>query len=290
MPYALLTLAALLWSGNFVLSRAMHATVPPVGLAFWRWMVALMLIAPLALPHIRSQWSTIRTHWKYIAFQGLCSVTAFNTLVYIAMQYTTAINAVLVNSCIPVLIPLFTWIAYREVISPRQMMGVMVSLGGVLLIIFRGDVTHLAALQFNKGDVLVVIAAGCWAAYSTGMKRYPAGLNPHAYLMMMIVFGIIPLIPLYLYETFVFQLPVHLNMPTALTVLYVALFASIVAVSAWNKGLRVVGANRGGPFIHLMPVFSTILAVIFLNESLYGYHLQGIALVFFGILLTSIKK
>ncbi len=286
MPYILLTLSALFWSGNFVLSRGMHAEIPPIGLAFWRWTVALLILAPFGLRLVYQQRELIKQHRRFMLFQGLLGVTGFNTLIYLAMQSTTAINAVLVNSCIPVIIVVISWLVYREQLSLRQYVGVLISFSGVLLIIAKGDVTALQQMTFNRGDLLVLAAAFIWAFYSANLRKYPQGLHPVAYLTGIMIIGLLFLVPCYLIEVWTGRY-MQLNMPTMLTVGYVALFASVLAFICWNRAVREIGANRAGPFIHLMPVFSTILAIIFLDETLLGYHLKGIILVFTGIFLTT---
>jgi drug/metabolite transporter (DMT)-like permease len=286
MPYILLTLSALFWSGNFVLSRGMHTEIPPVGLAFWRWAAALLILAPFGLRLIYQQRDVVKQHGRFLLFQALLGVTGFNTLIYLAMQSTTAINAVLVNSCIPVIIVVISRLVYHERLSLRQSAGVLVSLCGVLWIIAEGDITALLQLTFNRGDLLVLAAAFVWAFYSANLRKYPSGLHPVAYLTGIVLIGLIFLVPCYLLEMQSGRY-IHLNVPTVLTVGYVALFASVLAFICWNRAVREVGANRAGPFIHLMPVFSTILAIIFLDETLLGYHGTGIILVFSGIALTT---
>lgn len=288
MPYLLLSLSALFWSGNFVLSRGMNAVIPPLGLSFWRWAVALVILLPFAFPHFRRQFRDIIIHKKFMFIQGLLGVTGFNTLIYLALQTTTAINAVLVNSCIPVFIVVASWILYRERISIRQGVGILISLGGVMLIIAKGDVSALTALAFNRGDLLVFLAACVWATYSANLKKYPKELHPLAYLLGITIIGLSFIFPLYLWEIQTGRTVVF-DMPSLLTIGYVALFASVLAFIFWNRSVREVGANKAGPFVHLMPVFSTILAVTFLNESLMIYHMKGILFIFIGILLTTIN-
>lgn len=287
MPYFLLVLTTLFWSGNFVLSRGMHADIPPLGLSFWRWSVALLILSLFGFRHLWSQRAFVRSHLKFIVLQGLLGVTGFNTLIYMAIQSTTAINAVLVNSCIPVLIAVFSWILYKEMMSPRQCLGVFISLGGVLLIISRGDMAQLLAVQFNRGDLLVFMAAFIWAFYSANLRRYPAGLHPFAYQTGIVIVGLIGILPFYLIEVAGGR-SMTLNLPNVVTILYVALFASVLAFIFWNRAVRSIGANKAGPFIHLMPVFSSILAVIFLGETFHSYHWKGIALIFTGILMTTV--
>lgn len=264
----------------------MHAEIPPIGLAFWRWTVALLILAPFGLRLVYQQRGLIKQHHRFMLFQGLLGVTGFNTLIYLAMQSTTAINAVLVNSCIPVIIVVISWIIYHEQLNLRQLVGVLISLSGVLLIIAKGDVAALQQMKFNRGDLLVLAAAFIWAFYSANLKKYPQGLHPVAYLTGIMAIGLLFLAPCYLVEVWTGR-NMQLNIPTLLTVGYVALFASVLAFICWNRAVRKIGANRAGPFIHLMPVFSTILAIIFLDEVLLDYHIQGIILVFTGIFLTT---
>ena len=288
MPYLLLTLTTLFWSGNFVLSRGMHAALPPMALSFWRWSVALLILLLLAHQHLRAQHRLIWEHRRFILLQGLLGVTGFNTLLYLAMQYTTAINAVLVNSCIPVLIVVFSWMLYRETMSLRQCCGVLISLVGVVSIMAKGEVATLLQVSFNRGDLLVLAAAVVWALYSSNLKRYPQGLHPLAYLTAINIVGLLAILPCYLLElssgrTFT------LNPAALVTILYVAVFASVLAFIFWNRAIRAIGANRAGPFVHLMPVFSTILAVLFLDETLAWHHAQGAVLIFGGILMTTFR-
>jgi len=289
MPYLLLTLSALFWSGNFVLSRGMHAAIPPVSLAFWRWTVALLIIAPFGLRHLYEQRILLKQHGRFMFFQGILGVTGFNTLIYLALQSTTAINAVLVNSCIPILIVIVSWLVYGERLSMKQSIGVLISLSGVLLIIAKGDVAALQHLTFNRGDLLVLVAALVWAFYTANLRNYPKDLHPIAYQTGIMLVGVIFLLPCWLFEIQSGK-QMQINIATTLTIGYVALFASVLAFICWTKAIRKVGANRAGPFIHLMPVFSTILAIIFLDESLLAYHIQGMILVFTGIFITTFSS
>ncbi|OEU49803.1 MAG: multidrug transporter [Desulfobulbaceae bacterium S5133MH15] len=286
MAYLLLLLSALFWSGNFVLSRGMHADIPPLSLSFWRWTVALLILLCFSMRHLWGQKQIVRKHIRFIAVQGLLGVAGFNSLIYIAVQTTTAINAVLVNSCIPVLIAVFSWILYKEMMTLRQCLGVLVSLCGVLLIIARGELAHLMAMSFNQGDLLVLIAAAIWALYSANLRKYPKELHPLAYLSGIIISGLLVIFPFYLMEMSSGKSMI-ITASSVVTVLYVAIFASLLAFIFWNRAVRSVGANKAGPFIHLMPVFSTLLAVIFLDETIHAYHIKGILLIFFGILMTT---
>ncbi len=288
MPYLLLILTTLFWSGNFVLSRGMHAVIPPMALSFWRWSAALLILCFLAHGHLWEQRVLIHRHRRFIFLQGILGVTGFNTLLYLAMQHTTAINAVLVNSCIPVLILVFSWLLYRETMSPRQCCGVLISLAGVVSIMVKGDIAALLQVSFNRGDLLVLAAAAVWALYSSNLKGYPRGLHPLAYLTAINIVGLSAIFPLYMIElgsgkTF------PLSVASVVTILYVAVFASVLAFIFWNRAVHAIGPNKAGPFVHLMPVFSAILAVVFLGESLAWYHAQGVLLIFGGIIMTTFR-
>lgn len=291
MPYILLILTTLFWSGNFVISRGMHAAIPPMSLSFWRWTVALLILSCFGLRHLLAQREFVLEHKKFIITQGIFGVAGFNTLIYIAIQTTTAINAVLVNSCIPVIIVVVSWIMYNDKVSLRQFLGVCVSLSGVLLIISQGKFSTLLHLQFNRGDILVFIAAILWALYSANLKKYPRGLHPFAYQTGIVIVGLAIITPFYLLELSMGKTMV-LSGNSFIAIGYVALFASVLAFIFWNRAVTMLGANIAGPFIHLMPVFSTILAVLFLGESLTKNHIQAIALIFSGILMTTfmVKK
>jgi drug/metabolite transporter (DMT)-like permease len=288
MPYLLLICAALFWSGNFVLSRGMHAEIPPLALSFWRWSVALAILSLFAVGKLWLQRREARRQARFIIIQGLLGVTGFNTLIYLAVQSTTAINAVLVNSCIPVLIAVCSWLFYRDALTVRQGCGVLTSLIGVWLIIGRGSLATLLELTMNRGDLLVLLAAVLWACYSANLKRYPKELHPYAYQAGIVIVGLAGLTPFYLLER-ASGTGFTLTPATIATIVYVGLFASVLAFLFWNHAVRSVGPNKAGPFIHLMPVFSTILAVIFLGERLYPYHLPGIALIVTGIILTTYR-
>ena len=288
MPYLLLTLSALIWSGNFVISRAMNDVIPPAGFVFWRWVVALIVLAPVALPRLRRESPLVRANLQLIGICGLFGVTLFNFLIYTAMHSTTAINAALVNSAIPVFIIMFARIFYGQRVTLRQYAGIALSLTGVATIILRGDASRILTLGFNRGDLLVLFAAVAWGLYSVALRRYPQGLNPFVFLFCISVCGLILLIPFYAIEIASGQL-ITLNQPTVLSIGYVGILASVVAFTAWNHGLRKVGPHVGGQFVHLMPAFSTILAVIFLGERLMLFHVIGIVLIFAGILCATFR-
>jgi drug/metabolite transporter (DMT)-like permease len=286
MPYLLLVLTTLFWSGNFVLSRGMHADIPPLALSFWRWALALLIMLVFSWRTCWRQSDIIVRERKYIIIQGLLGVTGFNSLIYLAVQTTTAVNAVLINSCTPILIALCALLINKEPLKPRQWAGILLSLSGVTLIMVGGDLGSLVELDFNRGDLLVLCAGLVWALYSVNLKSFPQDLHPFSYQTGIMIAGLIGILPFYLLELGMgYQMVV--NTPTLTTIVYVAIFPSVLAFIFWNRAVRDIGATRAGSFIHLMPVFSSILAVFFLGESIELFHLQGIGLVFGGIFLAT---
>jgi drug/metabolite transporter (DMT)-like permease len=288
-PYLLLVLTPLFWAGNFVLGRAVKASIPPIGLAFWRWAIALLVLLPFALPHLRAQWPLVRANWKALAVFAVLGVTCFNTFVYIGLHFTTATNALLVNSIIPVLIVVLSRMLIRTPITRRQAAGIALSLAGVISIICRADLNLLLSLQLNKGDLWVLLAVGCWAFYTVHLRHRPAGLHPLTFLSAIFAIGLMVLAPFYAWEIGQGG-RVGTDPATCVSILYVALFPSILAFIFWNQAVGEVGPTKAGLFIHLMPVFGTLLSIIFLGESLHLFHLAGIGLIFSGIYLTTVTR
>jgi len=287
-PYLLLVLTTLCWSGNFVLGRAVHDLIPPVALVFWRWAGALLILLPFALPHVREQLPLLRRHWRRLAVFAFLGISCFNTFVYVALHSTTATNAVLINSIIPVLIVLLSMVFDGTAVTPRQAVGMALSFAGVGTIICRADLKVLLSLSANHGDLWVLLAVVSWALYTWLLRRRPQGLHPFSFLFAIILLGLVPLLPLYAWELGS-GLRMTTGLATAASLLYVAVFPSVVAFILWNQAVGEVGPDRAGLFLHLMPVFGTLLSILFLGESFYLFHLAGIGLIFTGIRLTTAK-
>lgn len=287
-PYLLLTLAVLFWAGNFILGRAFHTTIPPIALAFWRWVGAAILVTWPALPYLRRDRKELLDAWPAVVLLSLLGIAAFNTLAYSGLQYTQAINAFLLQSMMPVLIVLFSFLLFRESVTRIQSLGIMVSLCGAVLIIARGDFVKLLSLTFNRGDLLVFAAIVCYAGYSVLLRKRPHA-HPLAFIATTFWLGSIFLVPLYLWETLTVA-SLELNISTLLVLGYVMIFPSIVSYLCYNRGVELVGANRAGLFIHLMPVFGGFMAVVFLGEVFGWYHTVGVILIGLGIYLATSKR
>lgn len=287
-PYVLLSLTALFWSGNMVVGRGITDSVPPITLAFWRWSLALLLILPFALPHLRAQWPALKAAWRPVVILGILSVGAYNTFAYIALQYTTATNATMLNSFIPVATIALAFVFLGKRLSAIEGLGVVVSLLGVFTIVGKGSIDTFLGLSLNLGDLWMLLAVLTWGLYTVGLQWRPQGVHPMLLLGALTVVGVITLMPFYAFELYTGRY-MTLSPATAVALLYVAVFPSFLGYIFYNAGIAEVGPSRGALFIHLMPVFGTLLAAIFLDERPYWYHFVGIALVFTGIFLTTRK-
>ena len=284
-PYLLLTLTALSWSGNMVVGRAIRGDIPPLTLAFWRWAIAFVLVLPLALPHFRAQWPLLVKGWKPLVILGLLGVGGYNTFAYLALQHTSATNATLLNSFIPVATIAISWAFLGKHLRRPEAIGVIISLCGALTIVSRGDLAVLAHLNLNLGDVWMLVAVLDWAIYTVLLPRRPAGVHPMLMLAATIAVGLFALTPAYAWELAQGRhINVHFGSLAALA--YVGILPSFVGYIFYNKGVAEVGPNKASLFIHLMPVFGTLLSFLFLGEIPLWYHYLGIGLIFSGIWLT----
>jgi len=287
-PYLLLTLTVLSWSGNMVVGRAIRGDVPPLTLAFWRWVIAFLLVLPLALPHLKSQWPLLKKGWKAILLLGVLGVGGYNTFAYLALRDTTATNAALLNSFIPIATIAISWAFLGKHLRRIEGLGVMISLCGALTIVSHGDLNVLIHLNLNVGDVWMLGAVAVWAIYTVGLAWRPAGVHPMLMLAAMTLVGLLALAPAYAWEMAQGR-NAHWQPSAFAALAYVGIFPSFIGYIFYNRGVAEVGANKASLFIHLMPVFGTLLSAVFLGEVPYWYHYLGIALIFTGIWLTMKK-
>lgn len=289
MPYLLLTLAPLFWAGNFVVARSIHEMVPPLSLAFWRWILALSIYLLIFGRALLNKRKLVRIHWKLLAVLGLTSVTNFTIFIYLALNAAPVVNTALVNSFYPILIVVFSWIGFRERVSIRQATGILISLCGLLWILSRGRPAMLLGLRFSAGDLYTLAAGINWALYSVLLRKKPPELDHFAFLGAIMLFGTLFILPVYLANIWTGQ-GFALSAPTVGGILYVAVFPSIVAYLCWNQGVVNVGANVAGIFVHLIPVFAILLAFILLGERLQTFQIVGMILIFSGIFLTTFRR
>lgn len=285
MAPLLLATASLAWAGNTVVGRAVHATIPPVALAFWRWAGAFLVVLPFASGPLRRDWPILLRHWRSMAVLSLTGIAAFNTLFYRGLDQTTAINGLLLQSAMPLMILLASAVLYRERPTLRQTIAILISLAGVAVIAARGSLARLGALSINPGDVWILAAVASYAIYSSALRDRPP-VHPLSFLATSFALGTLMLLPLYLIESATGDNPV-LTPGTVAAFAYVAVIPSCLAYLCFNRGVELIGSARGGQYVHLVPVFGTLLAMALLGERLRGFHLVGIALIAAGLALAA---
>jgi drug/metabolite transporter (DMT)-like permease len=287
--FLLLALANLLWAGNWIAGRALRDSFDPITLNFSRWLIAVLALAPFALPALRGKGALLRRHAGILLALSLAGIAVFQSIVYLGLRSTTAVNAVLINSSMPLFILVCSWMLDRERASSRQIAGMLLSASGILIILSRGRAGALLELELHAGDVWILLAMPVWGLYSVLLKRRPEELGGLPFLFVIAVAGLLMLAP----AAAAVALQAPFELPTAaeaLGVVYIGLFASVVAFICWNWGVAVVGANAAGFTIHLVPAFGTVLAILFLGESFAGFHAAGIATILAGVLLASFRR
>jgi drug/metabolite transporter (DMT)-like permease len=282
----LLAAASLFWSLNLVIGRGMRGEIPPVAMAFWRWTIAFVLILPFTAPVLWRERRTIARHWQVLALLGLVGICLFNTMCYIGLTATTATNATLFNSVVPVFIPPIAWALLGERTRPRQAAGILLSLAGVVVIVAEGRLEVLQTLQFNRGDLWLLAAMVLWALYTVLLRFRPAHFGMLDFLAVILLFGWPMLLVWYVFEVAT-GAAVQWNVRTASVLLYYGIFPAILAFVCYNRGVAAVGPTRAGIYVHLVPVFGILLSTVFLGEPPRLHHAAGILLIFSGIALTT---
>jgi drug/metabolite transporter (DMT)-like permease len=286
-PYLLLCIAALCWAGNAIVGRLAVGHIPPVTLSFLRWALAFLIVLPFAWKHLVHDWRALRGGLGIMIVISVTGIGAFNTLQYWALEYTQALNTVLLQSAGPLIVAIWSLILLGVRITLAQAFGVVLSLIGVLVILLHGDLTTLTSVEFNKGDIIFMAALVIFGFYSVLSLKRPAihGLTFAAFTFGC---GAACLIPLVIWEMLSRPL-MTLNVSNLLSVLYVAVFPSTVAYLCWNRGIHLIGANRAAPFFHMVPLFGSAMAMVFLGERPRLFHAVGFALVLTGVFVASRK-
>jgi drug/metabolite transporter (DMT)-like permease len=284
--FLLLALASLFWAGNWVLGRALRDDFEPAALNFWRWSIAVIVLAPFALPRLRGRLGVIRRDAGLLLALSFIGVALFQWMIYRGLKTTTAVNAVLINSSFPAFMLLCSWAIERERGTRRQIVGMLISLAGILVIMARGDPASLLRLEFHMGDAIILAAMPVWGVYSVLLKRRPPELDGIAFLFVISLAGAVMILPAFALEAW--HTPPRWPGPAGVAaVLYVGLGASVAAFICWNRGVAIVGANTAGFTLHLLPAFGTLLAIAFLGESFHPYHAAGIATILAGVAVAT---
>ncbi|MGB3809976.1 MAG: DMT family transporter [Parvibaculum sp.] len=279
-PYLLLFLTALFWSGNAIVGRAVIDTMPPIGLAFWRWFLAFLIVLPFAIRPLMADAQVLKAYWLRIVVLGLLGISTFNACLYIGLHSTQAINSGVLQSVMPMLIVGMTALL-GERPTARQLVGIVVALVGVFVMLFRADPALMAAFSFNPGDVWILAGVVVYAVYSVGLRWRPQ-LNPLSFVAATFAVGWLSMLPLYITETMngdpVTLLPINLA-----AIGYVAIFPSLVAYLCFNRGVELLGASRAGITLYLVPMIVSLLAILLLGEPFHLYHAAGMALILGGV-------
>ena len=289
IAYIFLLLTVTFWAGNFIVGKfASFYEVPPFSLNFYRWFFAWLILAPFTIPEIFKNKDYIKENYKLFLVLGVTSITVFNSIVYYSLNFTQVISGVLMISTIPVMIMFISSILKIERTNIFQILGVLFSFTGVILIITKANLEILKNLDFNKGDITMVIAMFSWALYSALLKKQKYKLSQLSLLQVIISFGLLFLIPIYFIE---YQLGfrIQLEKPFIMILSYVVLFPGLASFILWIKGISLIGANRSGVFLHLMPILSAIMAMIIFDEKFMLYHVLGATFILTGIILSNRK-
>lgn len=285
--WGLLALANLFWAGNIVLARGLAGQVPPVTLAYWRWTGAFFIAAAFAWPRLKIDLPAIMRHWKIMLVLSATGIASYNTMSYIGLTSTTALNVLLLQSATPLIIIIWAYLLFRETPTARQTLGVLVSLAGVAAIAGHGSLEVLAHLRLNGGDLWVLSALVIYAFYCVTLRKRPS-VHPLSFLVAAMGLGSLMMLPFMIIE-FASGARIHGGMPSYLAIAYTAVLPSLVAYLFFNRGVELIGAGPAGQSMHLMPLFGSILAVLFLHEEFQIYHAFGIAMIAAGIMLASFR-
>jgi drug/metabolite transporter (DMT)-like permease len=286
-PYLLLCIAALCWAGNAIVGRLAVGHIPPVTLSFLRWALAFLIVLPFAWKHLVHDWRALRGGLGIMIVISVTGIGAFNTLQYWALEYTQALNTLLLQSAGPLIVAIWSLILLGVRITLAQAFGVVLSLIGVLVILLHGDLTTLTSVEFNKGDVIFMVALVIFGFYSV-MTLKRSAMHGLSFAAFTFGCGAACLIPLVIWEMLSRPL-MALNVPNLLSVMYVAVFPSTVAYLCWNRGIHLIGANRAAPFFHMVPLLGSAMAMAFLGERPRLFHVVGFALVLTGVFVASRK-
>ncbi|MBF0388625.1 MAG: DMT family transporter [Desulfamplus sp.] len=282
--YILFTIAVLSWALNTVLAKGMINEIKPISLSFFRWFTALCFILPFGLRRVIEQKEIIKANWLKIVILSIFSISLYNSLLYYSAQFTTATNISFVIASTPAITFILSWIFLRQQESILKVIGMLISLIGMLFIVFKGSLSNLFSLVVNIGDLIVFIAVVSWSIYSVLFKYIKLNIDPVAFLTITIIAGLPFILPFYIWEVSVYGL-FAINTTNISIILFLGLFPSIISYLCWNEGVKRVGPNMASIFLYLIPVFASVIAFIYLGERLYFYHIAGGVLIAAGLIL-----
>jgi len=284
--YIFALIATAIWSGNFIVARDLSETIPPISLAFWRWIIAFLAITPFAIKSLLKDWKLFKKHFLYLIITSVFGITIFNTLIYVAGQTTTAINLSLISITFPIFIIIISRFLYKEKITLHKILGIILVGIGVILIITKGSPAVLFELTFFKGDLWMLLAAIIFAVYSILLKHKPKEINVLSFQYATFSLGLLMLFPFYLIELSLVE-PTVYDSNAILSIIYIGIGASLISFILWNKSILLIGPARAGMVYYTLPLFSGLLAFLLLKEKLNLNHLYSALLIVSGIILSN---
>lgn len=285
-PHLHMALCTFSWATNVLLARAVHTETSPIGLNFWRWVFAAAVMLLVAGGRMWSAREALLARWKYLLLTGFCGVALFHSTSYMALDSTTALNVGFINSVTPIVIVAMSWVLFRDRLTLWQAVGIVVSLLGVLTIVFRGDPAVLLKLEFNRGDLWSAGGMPVWGLYTVLLFRRPREIDPLALVAAIVCVGAVMLLPPFLLEP-LWDTGMQYTFVTLSAALYIGIVPSALAYILWNRAVSLVGANKAGLYLHLIPVFTTLMAMMFLQERPQMFHGGAIVLIVTGLWLTT---
>ena len=288
IAYFLLVMTALFWASNIVLGKALNQEITPLSLAFLRWAAASCIVLPFAVSSLRKEWRAIVAGWRILLLLSLLGISVFNTILYSATHTTAATNIALIQTAMPLFVVILAYLLFALTITRGMLLGVVLGISGAVVVILKGQLLSLQTLHFARGDISMVFAAFTYALYSVLLPKSPK-LHPLSFLAVTFVCGSVLLLPFFIWERG--TLPAIAFTPhLLLSICYVAIFPSTLAYLFWNHGVAVIGSSTTGLFACFIPVFTPLIATVFLNETLHLYHAVGLVLIIFGVLTIHTAK
>ena len=279
-----LTLASAAFAFAHVVGRGVHAEVPPVGLSFWRWLIGAIVLWPFIYPSLKANAPDIRKHIAPLTLLGGVMILSATCLM-IGLNFTTAINASIINAIQPVFTVLLAMLILHDRLRLSQSCGVALGVIGVTVMITRMDLAALLHLQFNAGDILILLGSMGYSLYAINLRKVPDSLGPSAALFMIIVTGCVIVLPFYVIETIIYK-PVPISATAIYSIIAMSLVSTVFGTLLWNRGNQLVGPSRAGMFINLIPIFAAVMAILFLDESLNLYQVICAVLISIGIFMV----
>ena len=286
LPYGMIIGASIILASNHIVARHLNGVIPPMGLVFWRMAIGAIVLMPFAAPGIYANRALILKHWKLFLMLGVLFVPLANGIIYVAYNFTTALNGGVVSASQPALTVILSWLLFRDLINSKQGVGILIAAAGVFAILTQGEPAALLHLQFNSGDLMMIAATLFIAAHNVLLRLVPAAIRILPLLVVIQLAGLLVATPLYIAET-LFYRPVPVTPETIAAMLWVGIAVTVLAVGLTNTAVRIIGANKASVGNYLRAGFTAILAILLLGEQFQTFHAVGLVLVIGGVFLMT---